>query len=208
MDHVALDRAGTDNRHLDDQIVIAARLEARQHRHLRPAFDLKDADGVGTADHVIGGAVAIGQRGERFAAAIMGVEQREGLADAGQHAERQHIDLEHAEAFEIILVPLDDGAVLHRRVLDRDQRGELVTGDDETADMLRQMPRKTGDLGGQIEHLRQMLVGGIKACPAGVLGVDLTRPAAPLGAGDGGDRIVGKARRPCRPRGSPSGRGR
>jgi hypothetical protein len=55
MDHVALDRAGADNRHLDDQIVIAARPEARQHRHLRPAFDLEDADGVGAADHVIGG---------------------------------------------------------------------------------------------------------------------------------------------------------
>ena len=33
--HVALDRARAHDRHLDDEIVEAARLEARQHRHLR-----------------------------------------------------------------------------------------------------------------------------------------------------------------------------
>ena len=44
MDHVALDRAGADDRHLDHQVVEVARLEARQHGHLGPALDLEDAD--------------------------------------------------------------------------------------------------------------------------------------------------------------------
>ena len=56
------------------------------------------------------------------------LDQRKGLADAGQHAERQDIDLQNAERVEIVLVPFDDGAVLHRRVLDRHQLGQAARG--------------------------------------------------------------------------------
>jgi hypothetical protein len=31
----------------------------------------------------------------------------EGAADAGEHAERQHVDLEDAERVEVVLVPFD-----------------------------------------------------------------------------------------------------
>ena len=44
MHHVALDRPGAHDRHLDHQIVEAARFQTRQHGHLRAAFDLKHAD--------------------------------------------------------------------------------------------------------------------------------------------------------------------
>ena len=37
MHHVALDRAGPDDRHLDHQVVECPRLQPRQHRHLRAA---------------------------------------------------------------------------------------------------------------------------------------------------------------------------
>ena len=57
MDHVALDRAGADDRDLDDEIVEALRLQARQHRHLRAALDLEDADGVGAAEHAVDGRI-------------------------------------------------------------------------------------------------------------------------------------------------------
>ena len=36
MDHVALDGAGTDDRHLDDQVVELVRLQTWQHAHLGP----------------------------------------------------------------------------------------------------------------------------------------------------------------------------
>ncbi len=39
--HVALDRAGTHDRHLDDKVVEAARSQPRQHRHLGAGFDLE-----------------------------------------------------------------------------------------------------------------------------------------------------------------------
>ena len=42
VDHVALDRTGTHDRHLDHQIVKAAWFHTRQERHLGPALDLKN----------------------------------------------------------------------------------------------------------------------------------------------------------------------
>ena len=53
MHHAALDRAGPDDRDLDDEIVELLRLEPRQHRHLRPALDLEHADGVGAMGHLV-----------------------------------------------------------------------------------------------------------------------------------------------------------
>ncbi|GAV36889.1 hypothetical protein ROTAS13_04578 [Roseomonas sp. TAS13] len=46
MHHVALDRAGPHDRHLDHQVVELPGAQARQHVHLRPAFHLEDADGI------------------------------------------------------------------------------------------------------------------------------------------------------------------
>ena len=37
---------GPDDRDLDDEVVEGLRLHPRQHRHLRAALDLEDADGV------------------------------------------------------------------------------------------------------------------------------------------------------------------
>ncbi len=63
-------------------------------------------------------------------------QQGEGPANAAEHAKRQHIHLQQAERVEIVLVPFDDGAPLHRRRADRAQMVEPPAGDDEAADML------------------------------------------------------------------------
>ena len=54
MHHVALDRPRPDDRDLDHEVVESLGLHARQHRHLRPAFDLEHADRVGLPDHRVG----------------------------------------------------------------------------------------------------------------------------------------------------------
>ena len=56
----------------------------------------------------------------------MSFHELEGAADAGQHAERQNVDFQNAERIEIVLVPFDGGAVLHRRVGDRNDLVEPV----------------------------------------------------------------------------------
>ena len=44
---------------------------------------------------------------------------------------------------EIVLVPFDDGAVLHRGIHDRHHLVEPVAGDDEAADMLGEVARES-----------------------------------------------------------------
>ena len=65
MHHPSLDRPRAHDRHLDDEVVEAPRPEARQHRHLRAALDLEDADRVGRAERVVNARVLGGDRRER-----------------------------------------------------------------------------------------------------------------------------------------------
>ena len=137
--HVALDRAGADDGHLDDQIVEFARAHARQEIHLRPAFHLKHPHRIRVAQHVVNDRVFGRQGRQRIAGSVMALDQVEGLADAGQHAQRQHIHLQDAERVDIVLIPFDDGAVLHRRVLNRAEFIQPPLGHDEAAHMLGQV---------------------------------------------------------------------
>ncbi len=72
-------------------------------------------------------------------------QQRERLADAGQHAKAKDIDLQQAKRIDIVLVPFDDGTVFHRGILDGAQLVQAAMGDDEAADMLRQVAWETDD---------------------------------------------------------------
>src|SRR5882757_1986856 len=153
MHHVALDRAWTYDRDLDDEIVETFRPEARQHRHLRTALDLEHAERVGTAKHAINGSIFFRNSREReesfprlfcFAdctkrKAIMFFGELKCFAQASQHAESEHIDLEKSERVEIVFVPFDEGAVVHRTIADRHHLVEPAPGEDEAADMLRKM---------------------------------------------------------------------
>ena len=118
--HVALDGTGAHDGHLDDEVVEFARAQARQHVHLRPALHLEHADGVRPAQHVVDGGIVARHGAEADLLAVMGLDQREGLADAGEHAQAQHIHFEQAERVEIVLVPFDEGAVRHGGVADGD----------------------------------------------------------------------------------------
>ncbi len=65
-------------------------------------------------------------------------------------------------AFKIVLVPLHHGAAFHGGVHHRDDAVEPVAGDDEAADMLRQMSRKAVDLAGKFKHLRHCRVAHVE----------------------------------------------
>ena len=146
MHHVALDRPRAHDRDLDHEVVEAPRLEARQHGHLRPALDLEHADAVRPAQHVVDRGILGRHGGEVELSAVVPREQVERLADAGQHAERQHVDLEDAERVQIVLVPLDDGALGHRGVDHRHHLVEPAPGQHEAADVLREVAREADQL--------------------------------------------------------------
>ncbi len=197
MHHVALDRAGPDNRHFDDEIVKLPRLEARQHAHLGAALDLKHAERVGAAQHVVDLRLFLGDGGEREALRerrrIVLLDQLERLADAGQHPESQHVDLQDVERVEIVLVPFDEGAVRHRAIADRHDFVEPAAGDDEAADMLRQVAGKAVDLTRQLRDCLHARAVHIE--PAADNGVLRNGAAthAPDRRGQGADRVFAQA---------------
>ena len=146
MHHAALDRAGTHDRDFDHEVVERRGLQARQHRLLRPRFDLEHADRVGALDHrvhrgILGGNVLHAQR---LAATRRYEIQR--AADRREHAERQAVDLQQSDRIDVVLVPLDDRAIRHRRILDGHHALERIARDDEAAHVLRQMAWKAEEL--------------------------------------------------------------
>ena len=88
----------------------------------------------------------------------MRFQQGEGLADAGEHAEAEHIDLEQPERIEIVLVPFDHGAVLHGGVADGDDFRQRPARQHEAADMLGEMAREADQLLRQLEHAGEQRV--------------------------------------------------
>ena len=193
--HVALDRPRPDDRHLDHEIIEFARAQPRQHRHLGAAFDLKDAERIGARQHLVDRRILGRHGGEIKPAAEMPLDQRKRLFDAGQHAERQDIDLQNSERVEIVLVPFDDGAVRHRRILDRHQFGQWPAGDYKAADMLRQVTRKASQLGGEVERQAQGAVAGVEPGLAHPLFGDRVVAPAPDDPGQGRDDIDRQAQR-------------
>ena len=138
MDHVPLNRAWADDGNLNDQVVEDLRLQARQHVHLRAAFHLENAQAVTAREHGVGGRVRSGNFGE-----VADSQKREGLLDAGQHAKCQDVDLHDPKRIDIVLVPLDERAVRHGGVADRDGFIQATAGEHEAADMLGQVARET-----------------------------------------------------------------
>ena len=119
VDHVALDRPRADDRDLDHEVVEAARPHPGQEVHLGAGFHLKDAKAVGAAEHV-------GRsRGPR-AAGWQGVKRWWWCWSRRSKALRMQDSMPSArmstlrmpQRVDVVLVPADDGAVLHRRVLD------------------------------------------------------------------------------------------
>jgi hypothetical protein len=79
--------------------------------------------------------------------------QIERLPDARQHPQSEHVDFQNAERVEIVLIPFDESALRHRAIADRHHLVEPAAGDDETADMLRQMTREADDFARQRRDL-------------------------------------------------------
>src|SRR3546814_4508775 len=82
MHHVALDRTRPHNGDLDDEVVELARLQARQHGHLRAALDLEHANGSGATQHIVDGGVLLRHRGQSELAAVVPLDELEALAQA------------------------------------------------------------------------------------------------------------------------------
>jgi hypothetical protein len=68
---------------------------------------------------------------------LRGIQNIKSLPNARQHPQREHIDLHQPQRIDIVLIPFDEGAIRHRRIVDRHQFIQSPLGQHETADMLR-----------------------------------------------------------------------
>ncbi|MNT28082.1 hypothetical protein D3C72_1637430 [compost metagenome] len=80
-----------------------------------------------------------------------------------QHAQGQHIHFQQAHGIQVVLVPLDDGAVLHAGVLDRHHARQWSARQHKAADMLRQVARKVAQGLHQLYQLAHGQVIGLQA---------------------------------------------
>ena len=119
MDGAALDRAGTDQRHLDRELVETARAQPRQGAHLGSALHLEDADGVSHAELVIDAGLLLRDGRQRPRLAKMVCHLVERVLKCGEHAKTQQVELHQPHRGAVVLVPLEHGAVLHPGRLDR-----------------------------------------------------------------------------------------
>ncbi len=142
VDHVPEDGPGADEGDLDGEVVEALRLQPGEQVHLRPALHLEDADRVRLTEHPVHRRVLAGDGGQVEPGATVLLDQRERLREHRQHAQAEEVDLEDAERVQVVLLPLDDGAVLHRGVLHRHHLGQLAVGDDEAAHVDGEVPRE------------------------------------------------------------------
>ena len=72
--------------------------------------------------------------------------QCQGILHGGEHAESEQVDLDDAEVFTVILVPLDDGAAFHRSRLERHDAVERAIGNDHAAGVLAEVTRQAVDV--------------------------------------------------------------
>ena len=142
MHHVTLDGTGPDERDLHYEIIEATRLEARQRVHLRAALHLEHTDRIRTTQiivHRLVGAIELAEVDRHTARAS---HIRETVLHHGEHPQPEQVDLHQPDRIEIVLLPLDDGAVLHTRGLDRHHGAQRLLGEHESAYVDAAMTRR------------------------------------------------------------------
>nr|UVZ00094.1 hypothetical protein K4M19_00403 [Agrobacterium fabrum] len=176
-----LDRTGPDNCDLYHKVVEGPGFQPRQHRHLRAAFYLERAERIGLADHRIGRRILLLDFREIKIAVLVLADQIEGLGHAGQHSKRQDVHLHEFEGFDVVLVPLDDLAVLHRRRFDRHEIVEPIMSEDKTAGVLAEMARGAHQLLCELQSQHKTPVVWIEIELADIAIADLFRPGPHAG---------------------------
>ena len=165
MHHLALNRPGTNERHLHDQIVKTARLEPWQRVHLRATLDLKQSHCVGGAHHVVHRLVGHVEltKVDVHAARMADVEQA--ILHDGEHAESKQIDFDESDWIEIVFLPLNDRAFRHRRRLNRHHGAEGFCGEHKPTNVDRAVPRQLMQSVDDIGQHTDSRILGVEASP-------------------------------------------
>jgi len=99
-------------------------------------LDLKDPSRFSATKHVVRGGVFGWDVLQAKELAVETALQFERPSNRRQHAQAQAVDFQKPERLDVILVPLNDRAIGHRRVLHWNEAGERMLRDDEATDVL------------------------------------------------------------------------
>src|SRR5665811_692934 len=115
----ALDRARPNQRDLDHEVVETARFQPRKCAHLRPALYLEYADRIGAAQHVVDALFLGRDRLQPPLLAKVSLHEIERVRNRTEHAKPEQIEFDEPHGGTVVLIPLQDRAVVHAPVLDR-----------------------------------------------------------------------------------------
>src|SRR5215467_12177148 len=93
----------------------------------------------------------------------MSFQKIEPAPDAAQHVERKHIDFHETKRVDVVLVPLDEGALVHGGIADRHRKVEPLAREDETADVLGEVTRESNELVGERNRLPDRRISRIES---------------------------------------------
>ena len=162
MDRAALDRAGTNERDLDGQVVERLGPGPLQHLHLRAALDLKDAHRLGGLDLRVHAPV-VGDPGEVDPLAAHARDLVHAALHRREHPQAQQVDLQEARVRARLLVPLHHLAARHRSRLDRADLVQWLGGDDHPARVLAHVARQSPGVPYQTDERLPARRGGAPA---------------------------------------------
>src|SRR5690242_18079365 len=98
MDHIALNRSWPNNGDLNHDIIKTFRLHAGERRHLGPAFDLKNTNGIGFLHDLEGRLIICWNMSQIEGTPALPTKLERILHDR-HHAEAEQIDFHNAEIF-------------------------------------------------------------------------------------------------------------
>ena len=149
----ALDRAGADQRDLDDQVVELPRLQPGQGGHLRAGLHLEHPDRVGPLQHRVDRGVGRLQLVQLDLPPVVLGDQVDHQVQRGEHAQPEQVELDQPGGRAVVLVPLHHAAAGHPRPLHRHHLGHRPVADDHAAGVDAQVPGEAEQLVGQGHHL-------------------------------------------------------
>ena len=105
-DHVALHRAGPEQRDVDDEVVEVARPELTDQFPLTGRFDLETAEGLGLRDQVVGVLIVEGQRVEIDLGPLHPADLGHRMGHRRLHADAEYVEFEETHRLDLVLVEL------------------------------------------------------------------------------------------------------
>ena len=166
MHHLTHDGTGADDGDLHHEVIHLTRCVARDGSHLRAAFHLKHAHGVGLAQripHVLCVFLSLGQLCQIHGFVVVFGDQPETVLHDGHHAQSQQIDLHQAEIVAVFFIPLHHAAAGHGGALQRHHAIQVSLADHHAAGVLPKMTRQILKSLAELNVLRDAPVVDVKA---------------------------------------------